>query len=329
MCWIGEPPGTQQVNSVKRFEETVKGDTPAMSEHVEDPHRLVSAAVVVGVDGSPASDLAVRWAAEVAAQRGRGLLLAHGMNAAPARSMLVAYRPMVPEAIETLRAHGEAVLTDARRIAREVDPNLPVETHLSEDGPAALLIELSEDAYLVALGSRPGGTLAHMGSTTLSVAAHGHGNIVAVRETDGRHNGPVVVGVDGSRVSDAAVASAFAEAAERKADLVAVHTWSDLVFAEYASTAMIEIPVADLTSAEQAVLAERLAGRQERYPEVTVHRRVYPSSPRQHLLEWSETAQLVVVGSRGRGGFRSLLLGSTSHALVQRARCPVMVTHTR
>lgn len=300
-----------------------------MSEHVEGPHQLVSAAVVVGVDGSPASDLAVRWAAEVAARRGRRLLLAHGMNAAPARSMLVAYQPMVPEAIETLRAHGEAVLTDARRTAREVDPDLPVETQLSEDSPAALLIGLSEDAYLVALGSRPGGTLAHMGSTTLSVAAHGRGNIVAVRETDGRHHGPVVVGVDGSRVSDAAVASAFAEAAERKADLVAVHAWSDLIFAEYASTAMIEIPVADLTSAEQAVLAERLAGWQERYPEVTVHRRVYPSSPRQHLLEWSETAQLVVVGSRGRGGFRSLLLGSTSHALVQRARCPVMVTHTR
>lgn len=300
-----------------------------MNQHVEDPHQLVSAAVVVGVDGSSASDLAVRWAAEVAAQRGRRLLLAHGMNLAPARSMLVAYQPMVPEAIDTLRAHGEAVLTDARRIVREVDPNLPVETHLSEESPAALLIGLSEDAYLVALGSRTGGALAHMGSSTLSVAAHGHGNIVAVRETDGRHNGPVVVGVDGSRVSDAAVAAAFSEAAERKTELVAVHTWSDLVFAEYASTAMIEIPVADLMSAEQAILAERLAGRQERYPEVVVHRRVYPSSPRQHLLEWSETAQLVVVGSRGRGGFRSLLLGSTSHALIQRARCPVMVTHAR
>ncbi|ONM48860.1 universal stress protein [Nocardia donostiensis] len=301
-------------------------------EYLTDTHQLVSAAVVVGAEGTPASDLAVGWAAEAAAQRKRTLVIAHGMNLYPARALL-AYGQLVDEASATLRRHGERVLAAARRIAREVDPHLAVETALSDDSGAKLLIELSKSAHLVALGAAAGGSLSHLGSSLLAVTSHGHGAIVAVRESSTgqgiRHSGPVVVGVDGSRSSDTAIAAAFAEAAERETELVAVHAWSDLAFADYAGTAFVDVPVADLEAIEQAVLAERLAGWQEKYPDVPVVRKMYPASPRKHLLEWSETAQLLVVGSRGRGGFRGLLLGSTSNALVQHARCPVMVTHTK
>lgn len=298
-----------------------------MTDNPEDPHRLVSAAVVVGVDGTPAAHSAIRWGAMVAARQGRRLVLAYGMNSTPAKTWLVAYQPMVDEAVQTLRTHGEQALTTGVQVVREAAPDLAADTLLSEHSPAKMLIELSKSAHMVVLGSRRGGAIAHLGSTILAVAAHGHGTIVAVREdAEDITNGPVVVGVDGSPVSDTAVAAAFAEASERGAELVAVHTWSDLTFTEFASTGFIEIPAEDLQTAEQAVLAERLAGWQQRYPEVTVRREVYPSTPAMHLREWSERAQLVVVGSRGRGGFRGLLLGSTSQSLIQRAACPVMIT---
>ncbi|WP_459546560.1 universal stress protein [Nocardia sp. X0981] len=298
-----------------------------MTENADDPHRLVSAAVVVGADGSAAAHSAIRWAAAVAARRRRRLVIAYGMNSTPAKTWLVAYQPMVDEAVRTLRTHGEQVLVAGSQIARQAVPGLEVDTLLSEHAPAKLLTELSESAHMVVLGSHRGGAIAHLGSTILAVTAHGHGTIVAVRENaEEITEGPVVVGVDGSPVSDTAVAAAFAEAAEREAELVAVHTWSDLTFTEFASTGYIEIPAEDLQTAEQAVLAERLAGWQQKYPEVTVRREVYPSTPAQHLREWSERAQLVVVGSRGRGGFRGLLLGSTSQSLIQHAACPVMIT---
>jgi nucleotide-binding universal stress UspA family protein len=297
-----------------------------MTEHEDDPHRLVSAAVVVGADGTAAHS-AIRWGAAVAARRGRRLVIAHGMNSTPAKTWLVAYQPMVDEALRTLRTHGEQALVTGIQVAREAAPDVAVDTLISEQSPAKMLIELSKSAHMVVLGSGRGGAVAHLGSTVLTVAAHGRGTIVAVRE-DGEDitSGPVVVGVDGSPVSDTAVAAAFAEAAERETELVAVHTWSDLAFTEFASTGYIEIPAEDLQTAEQAVLAERLAGWQQRYPEVTVQREVYPSTPAQHLREWSDRAQLVVVGSRGRGGFRGLLLGSTSQSLIQHSACPVMIT---
>lgn len=251
------------------------------------------------------------------------------MNSTPAKTWLVAYQPMVDEAVQTLKTHGEQVLATGAQVAREAAPGVEADTLLSEQSPAKMLIGLSETAHMVVLGSRRGGAVSHLGSTILAVAAHGRGTIVAIRENGEEiTSGPVVVGVDGSPVSDTAVAAAFAEAAERETDLVAVHTWSDLTFTEFASTGLIEIPAEDLQTAEQAVLAERLAGWQQRYPEVTVQREVYPSTPAQHLREWSERAQLVVVGSRGRGGFRGLLLGSTSQSLIQHSACPVMITRS-
>ncbi|MEU4311941.1 universal stress protein [Nocardia sp. NPDC024068] len=298
-----------------------------MTDNADDPHRLVSAAVVVGADGTGAAHSAIRWAAAVAARRGRRLVIAYAMNSTPARTWLMAYQPMVDEAVQMLRTHGEQALATGAQVAREAAPEVTVDTYLSEQNAAKMLIELSKSAHMVVLGSRRGGAVSHLGSTILAVSAHGRGTIVAVREGgEDRIEGPVVVGVDGSPVGDTAVAAAFTEAAERETELVAVHTWSDLTFTEFASTGYIEIPAEDLQTAEQAVLAERMAGWQQRYPEVTVRREVYPSTPAQHLREWSERAQLVVVGSRGRGGFRGLLLGSTSQSLIQHAACPVMIT---
>ncbi|MEV2226091.1 universal stress protein [Nocardia vinacea] len=301
------------------------------AQHHDDPHRLASAEIVVGTDSSEAADLAVRWAAETASQRGRRLRIVHGLDAAAAGAAYGIYEVIVPPVIDAIRREGADMLRTARRLAHQVDPGLTVETELSEANPAHLLIELSEAAHLVAIGATGnGGTLSHLGSTLLAVASHGRGAIVVVRDTgteqQTRRVGPIVVGVDGGPASTAAVGAAIAEASERRTQLVAIHAWSDLYYDRFAGLPY-SISDRDAETAGQAILAEQLAGWQEKYPNVQVIRKVYLSGPRQALCEWSRSAQLLVVGSRGRGGFRALLLGSTSNALVQHAHCPVMVVH--
>ncbi|MFD2395911.1 universal stress protein [Prauserella oleivorans] len=134
----------------------------------------------------------------------------------------------------------------------------------------------------------------------------------------------MVVGVDGSPLSERAIGYAFDEACFRGVDLVAVHTWSDSD-TDIFSQARMYFDWEPMRDTEERRLAERLAGWRELYPDVTVHRVLVKDRPRHELLEWSRKAQLVVVGSRGRGGFRGMLLGSTSHALVHNAECPVMI----
>ncbi|MBF6183652.1 universal stress protein [Nocardia farcinica] len=294
-------------------------------------HRLSTAVFVVGVDGSAGSERAVRWAAATAARRGRGLRLVCALDLAASTAIFGSYALLVQPVVDELRARAIGYLTAAAEVAAQVAPEVAVETELVDSGPAQALIDRSAAAYAVVLGATgAGGGLSHLGSTLLKVVAHAHGSVVVVRDAEfaQRDNGtgPVVVGVDGSAASTPALAAAFAEAAERGVDLVAVHCWIDLPTDEVTGSG-VRIEVDDIDTEARSMLAEQLAGWSEKYPEVAVERKVYLSGPRQHLLTWSKTAQLVVVGNRGRGGFRGLLLGSTSNALVQRAHCPVLVTH--
>jgi nucleotide-binding universal stress UspA family protein len=130
---------------------------------------------------------------------------------------------------------------------------------------------------------------------------------------------PVLVGIDGSPASELATEIAFDEASRRGVNLVAVHAWSD--------REILELPGLDwslVKAEEERLLAEGLAGWQERYPDVTVHRLLVCDRPARVLTETSEAAQLVVLGSHGRG-FAGMLLGSVSNAVVQSVRMPVIV----
>jgi nucleotide-binding universal stress UspA family protein len=131
---------------------------------------------------------------------------------------------------------------------------------------------------------------------------------------------PVLVGIDGSPVSELATAIAFQEASLRGVELVALHVWSDVGLNDFPA---IDWPA--MEPAAEEILAERLDGWQERYPDVRVRRVVEYDHPTYHLIRQSESAQLVVVGSHGRGGFAGMLLGSVSAAVAHSARMPVMV----
>ncbi|WP_084486891.1 universal stress protein [Nocardia sienata] len=307
------------------------GEARRDPDPVDDASSALPGQIVVGADGSQASDLAVRWASETAAQRHRALRIVHGYNSAAARAVRRVHDAVRPPVVDVVRRRGAEVLAAAREQALRIDPSLPVETELSEVGAARVLIERSAAADLTVLGaSGNGSTLTHLGSTLLSVVAHGHGHVVVVRgAVPGRpahRHGPVVVGLDGSRCSEAAAAAAFAEADARGAPLVAIHTWHDLRTHWFAGMPeMIEDP--PIAEAADAQLRTWLSGWSEKYPGVRVTRRIYLAGPDLHLIHWSQSAQLIVVGSRGRGGFHGLLLGSKSNIVVQRAHCPVLVAH--
>ena len=148
-----------------------------------------------------------------------------------------------------------------------------------------------------------------------------------VRGDPPTHGAPVVVGVDGSPASETAIALAFDAAASRGCDLVAVHAWTDTVIPYgpgigYAQA--LNWPA--LTEQAGTVLADSLAGWHEKYPAVTVRRVAARDRPASALLDAARDAQLLVVGSRGRGGFTGLTLGSVSQALIHHAPCPVLIT---
>ncbi|HEU5108335.1 MAG TPA: universal stress protein, partial [Micromonosporaceae bacterium] len=101
-----------------------------------------------------------------------------------------------------------------------------------------------------------------------------------------------------------------------------VYAWADTVFPAGAYPG-IDWQLLDKQAHE--MLAERLARWADRYPTVKVHRVVTRDRPAHALLEAAAGAELTVVGSRGRGGFAGLLLGSVSQALIHHAPCPVLI----
>ena len=194
-------------------------------------------------------------------------------------------------------------------------------------GPTlAILVDLSRDAELVVVGCRGRGALVRglLGSVSSGLVRHAHCPVAIIHDEDPLMDkpadAPVVLGIDGSPASELAVDIAFDAASRHGVELVAVHAVCD--------ADIMEVPGVDYKSLEQAaheILGERLAGWQERYPDVKVSRVVTWSLPANALVEQSEKARLLVVGSHGRGTFAGLLLGSVSSAVAQAVRMPVIV----
>jgi len=281
--------------------------------------------ILVGVDGSASSNAAVRWAAHTAGMRNVALRLVH-VGTSPAITTVMVPVPTEFEEWQDTQTHQ--IIDDALVLVEGVGSRTgaPVRiagTDIYHAAPVPTLIDLSKGAEMIVVGTRGMGAFRRglLGSVSTGLVHHGHCPVAVI------HDGPappahlpVLVGVDGSPVSIEATGIAFAEASRRGVDLVAVHAWSD--------DSLFAVPGVDWTAVaegEEEVLAERLAGAAEDYPDVTVHRVVVRDQPARYLAEQSQAAQLLVVGSHGRGGFAGMLLGSVSTALVHTVTIPLIV----
>lgn len=268
-------------------------------------------AVVVGVDGSVPSLQAVRWAAPEAARRAVPLLLLHS-------AFVPSPEPSTPVDLpcsyrEAMLEQGAERLTEAEKVAREAAADVVVCTEQRMGPAAGQLLRLGESAALLVVGSRGLGAVAGLppGPVATDVAAHARCPVVVVRgrtpESGPPRTGPVVVGVDGTAHSAAAVGFAFEMAAARRVPLVAVH-------AVFRSGAVLP-----------EVACRQLRDGAARHPEAEVREHVVQNRATGALLEAAEDAWLVVAGSRGRGGFTGLTVGSTSQSVLRRAPCPVAI----
>lgn len=284
--------------------------------------------IVVGFDGSDAARGALTWAAAEAASRNLPLTVVHTVSP-PVTSNGFGY--VVPVELDIFSSLEEAAKKGVDEALTKLTteyPNLETVADVSFGSPSAVLIEASETAELVVVGSRGLGGFRGLllGSVGSQVATHSACPVVVVRGESA--TGGVVVGIDGSDVSNEALGFAFDFASRRELPLNVLHAWDvpplDLLATPTGPFESLE----DLEADEVRSAAETLAGYREQYPDVAVTETVMRSSPITALLDAAKGASLVVLGSRGHGEFVGAVLGSVSQSVLHRAKVPVaIVTH--
>jgi len=287
--------------------------------------------ILVGVDGSAAALGAVRWAAHDAALRNVPLTLVHVVNApVPGWSQVPALAGFRQWQDKRARQFIKSAIKVAEESTGERGP-VQIDSKVFYSATVPTLVGLSKEAEMVVVGYRGhGGTVVRnfLGSVSSGLVYHAHCPVAVIHDEEplvtNVARAPVLLGIDGSPASEAATAIAFDEASRRGVGLIALHAWTDLRVSDLKEM----FPNFDWEaglSDEEETLAERVAGWRERYPEVGIHRRIEVGEPARWLIEASEQAQLIVLGSHGRGGFAGMLLGSVGAAVVNRARIPVIV----
>jgi nucleotide-binding universal stress UspA family protein len=287
-----------------------------------------STQVVVGYDGSPDSQAALDWAVREAASRRLGVRIVHCEPDLAAFDAAAASMSGAPVLATTLPDEGQTVVGQAAEVVTAA--GIPAATVVARGAPASVLVEQSRTAVMVVIGSRGHGSIssAILGSTVSHVAAHAHCPVIVVR-AQGAPEGPVVVGVDGSPESEQVVGWAIDHASRHGLALEVLHAYAIPVY----PGVVPYVPPVEITEAtagfEQRVTAEVLAGWREKYPDVQVTMNVAHGRPGPALVRATDRASLTVVGSRGRGAFLGMLLGSTSQSLLHHANGSVAVLRHR
>jgi len=284
--------------------------------------------IIVGVDGSEPSLLATDWAAAEAARRKAPLRVVHvvppWLYEAPADPGASLIR-------DRLLQDGRNIVDLGAARARDRAPGLEVTGEQTGGQPAEALLRRARDALMVVTGPRGTGGLTGLvlGSVAVQVATHAPCPAVVVRPSEPSARGEIVVGVDGSPAGAAAIGFAFEEASVRRVRLRALLAWTSPVSTGPGDMLPLVYDRELLAADEERLLAESLAGWRTEYPDVDVVPAAVRGRAARVLAEASAGADLVVVGSRGRGGFTGLLLGSVGHAVLHRAHCPVAVVRGR
>lgn len=296
----------------------------------------VTGRIVVGYDGSQQSGTAVDWAAAEAQRRGLPLVVLH----------VVDYLGLVPSAMGPAGWPG-VFADDAAKIAaagadraRHHVRDLDV-TGLTEiTGVAGALVEASKAAALLVVGTHGHGPLPGtlLGSVAFTVTAHAHCPVVVVRGDTGRRTGPdrpVIVGFDGSPASAAALQHAATVAADTNAPLSVITTYLPVLPRIRSSADHVRHPrdgthpdfeaIARAGAHDTAIDGLRIARRQ--HPDLPATQRAIRGPAADILASAAARAGLLVVGSRGHGGFTGLILGSVSHRVIHTSPCPVVIVH--
>ncbi|MFE8969889.1 universal stress protein [Streptomyces albogriseolus] len=276
--------------------------------------------IVVGVDPDPSKRLALAWAADEADRRRLPLRLVHAQGVPTGGYRSGETRPSWEEWNQALHELGDQVLEEAVAFVRSRHPDVEVSTLLAEGEPAWVLRQEARGAALVVVGSWHLSRRREMSSSSviLPLTAHAPCPVAVVPEPEHVTQQPAyfVVGVDGSPHAAAAVDVAFEEAALRGAHLRALYVWHPPLLGVLDEDAAVREC--------RRVLSETVAGRTATYPDVELHHEVVRGHPVQVLAEASEHALGLVVGTRGRGGFTGMLLGSVSQGVLHHAGCPVI-----
>lgn len=279
-----------------------------------DTSAVPAGTIVVGVDGSPSGERALRWAIDQAIVENRDLTVVHALLVGDTAWLAQAG---VDEGVLVTRMREEALglLELAREDAEKRAPGITVHEALVVGDPRQVLVDLSREAAMVVLGSRGRGPVRSLllGSVGVAVMRHAHCPVVIHRPGHPglvRHG--VLVGVDGTEHSRPALEFAFAQASLSRLPLTVLHCyWAD--------------PLSTDDSRERLLLAEAIAGLQERYPDVGVTREVQPGAPEHVLVRRGEQMDLLVVGAHVGGLGSEVLFGSVAASVVEHARCPVAV----
>jgi nucleotide-binding universal stress UspA family protein len=282
--------------------------------------------VLVGFDGSPPAGTALRWAQEEAARRHAPVELIYVYEwATPVAAVPAAVG--WPAAI--VRREATAVVDEAVTHARMGRPGQAVSGEVIDGTVISTLRRISEQAQLLVVAHRGLGGFAGLlaGSVAVGVATYAQCPVVVVRGC-AAPGLPVVVGVDDGAHTDETIRFACEEAISRGVPLVAVRAWQPPPVPWRREHGSPPAGLDELASAERLLAEQLLAPWQEKYSQLEMRLRLLPATPAHALVVASTEAQLVVVGPRGRGGFRGLLLGSVARQLIHHSSCPVAIVHS-
>lgn len=282
--------------------------------------------LLVGVDGTEGSVEALRWAAHEAARR-----------SAPLHVMTCAELPVAVEAgligggatgaaMDSLVAEQEAVNQGAVNLVRSFGLDVEVSGDTVLGAPAYALVGAAHPDDLIVIGatSHPGRLTEVLGSVATVIAHRAHCPVVVVHGTDRRDAklGRIAVGVDGSACGDQALVWAAEEAQRCGAELLLVHGWTY----PYQGPRNGASEARDDMKLDAMRMLEACSKRvKDRAPELRVHSIISEQSPAKAIIDAGKEADLLVVGSRGHGGFAALLLGSVSRTVLQHSAVPVVV----
>jgi nucleotide-binding universal stress UspA family protein len=275
--------------------------------------------IVVGIDDTETSQAAVSWAMHRAAALKLPVVLVHAVDDRWAYE----YYP----SSEQLRKYGRELLEKAEARAKETEPSVELNAKQVSGSTGYVLRKQSRKASMVVVGSGESWFGGAVTDRALQIAAVAHCPVavIAPNAGDGGRQG-VLVGADGSEEATQAVAFAAAEADREGQELTILHA-----FGSHRFRVPEGMPGSDLAERaaeeERVILSETAAGLAETYPDLTVHQVLaVDTAAAKALVDAARNARLLVLGSRGRGAFKRLLMGSTAHAVLSQLPCPTIIT---